>query len=162
MNYIDILVWVISPVAVCAVVWWKVFRGDARDHRPPSDALERVIPDTSDALERSDLLWSAVGQFMAEDWKLGSNVLHAALASGTPATRATQFSCAWSGPAGALTAQPKGAHVRASQSATGRAGTSLTSPRLPTNAISIPANAHLGANRSARRRVLSVKGTTAI
>jgi hypothetical protein len=42
MYYIEILVWVISPVAVCAVVWWKVFRGDARDHRPPSDALERV------------------------------------------------------------------------------------------------------------------------
>ena len=36
-----------------------------------------------------------------------------------------------------------------------------TSPQLPTSAISIPANAQRGASRSARRKVLSVSGTTA-
>ena len=40
--------------------------------------------------------------------------------------------------------------------------TSMTSPRLPTSAISIPANAQRGASRSAKRKVPSVSGTTAI
>ncbi len=40
-------------------------------------------------------------------------------------------------------------------------GTSLTSPRLPTKAISMPAKAQRGANHSARRKVPSVKGATA-
>ena len=39
--------------------------------------------------------------------------------------------------------------------------TSKTSPRLPTSAISMPAKAHRGASRSARRKVPSVSGTTA-
>ena len=49
-----------------------------------------------------------------------------------------------------------------SQPATGTGRTSLTSPRLPTKAISMPAKAQRGASRSAKRKVPSVKGTTAI
>jgi hypothetical protein len=42
MNYIEILAWLIPLVLACVVLWWKIFRGDARDHKPPSDSLERV------------------------------------------------------------------------------------------------------------------------
>ena len=42
MNDIEFLVYVIATVSGCAALWWKVFRGDVRDHMPPSDSLERV------------------------------------------------------------------------------------------------------------------------
>ena len=42
INDIEILVYVIATVSGCAALWWKVFRGDVRDHMPPIHSLERV------------------------------------------------------------------------------------------------------------------------
>ena len=39
----------IEELPGCAAPWWKVFRGDVRDHMPPSDSFERVDNDQQES-----------------------------------------------------------------------------------------------------------------
>ena len=40
MYDIDLFVCVIAGLSGCAALWWKVFRGDIRDHMAPIDYLD--------------------------------------------------------------------------------------------------------------------------